>query len=200
MEQDVTRYLPGMNRLRYQGLIYFAKTMRNLQTLLIKIYRLSNLKLRCLQINMWTWMVCIFPSLLRLKSTANATNIDGNMITLSNFFVHWIREIGKSANKIRCENNMYSGNKNEWTFWVNKQVSALSTTESDAQIIYRTTPYFQHEQIKLNGLYKQFLETAFWLRKNAFKTGLQKLLLKKSYELVLSLQFYATNFVLQIDN
>ena len=93
MEQDVTRYLPGMNRLRYQGLIYFAKTMRNLQTLLIKIYRLSNLKLRCLQINMWTWMVCIFPSLLRLKSTANATNIDGNMITLSNFFVHWIREI-----------------------------------------------------------------------------------------------------------
>ena len=107
---------------------------------------------------------------------------------------------GKSANKIRCENNMHSGNKNEWTFWVNKQVSALSTTKSDAQIIYRTTPYIQHEQIKLNGLYKQFLETAFWLRKNAFKTGLQKLLLKKSYELVLGLRFYATNFVLQIDN
>ena len=45
MDEDVTKYLPGIDKLRYQGLIYFAKTIRDpsestykdLQTVKLKI-------------------------------------------------------------------------------------------------------------------------------------------------------------------
>ena len=47
--EDVTKYLPKMNRLRYQGLIYFERLKGTRQSLLIKIYRILNLKLSYLQ-------------------------------------------------------------------------------------------------------------------------------------------------------
>ena len=35
----------------------------------------------------------------------------------------------------------------------NKQVSALSVTEPDTQIIYYAAPYIRYERIRLNKLY-----------------------------------------------
>ena len=63
-------------------------------------------------------------------------------------------------------------------FESNKHVSALLTTELNAQFIYHAASYIQHNQITLNDLYKQYLEIDL-LSKKVFKTGLQKLLLKK---------------------
>ena len=78
-------------------------------------------------------------------------------------------------------------------FESNKNVCALPCTEPDAQIIYHATHYILYQQIRLNDLYKQYLETAL-LSKKVFRTGLQKSLLKKSYELASGLQFYARIF------
>ena len=86
MNEDVTRSLTGIDRQRYQGLIYFTKTIRNLagsnhkdlQTIEFKIKLIANqyMKLNsvhlCLPINI-------------KKSTAKTTNIDRNMITVNNF-------------------------------------------------------------------------------------------------------------------
>ena len=78
-------------------------------------------------------------------------------------------------------------------FESNKQFSALPTTESDVQIKYHAVPFIQYEQIRLNTLYKQYLQTNL-LSKSVFRTGLQKLLLKKSYELASSSHFYRKCF------
>ena len=75
----------------------------------------------------------------------------------------------------------------------NKQVSALSVTESDGQIIYYSSPYIQYERIRLNKLYKQYSETAF-LFKKGFRTTLSESLLKKSYELASGSQLYKISF------
>ena len=90
MDEDVARYLPGMDRLRYQVLIYFTKTIKDpadytLQTAVFKIKLPAN---QCVNLN------CVhlcFPINTK-KGTAQTTNIDGNMITVNNFLAHWIRE------------------------------------------------------------------------------------------------------------
>ena len=75
----------------------------------------------------------------------------------------------------------------------NKQVSALSVTEPDTQIIYYAASYIQYERIRLNKLYKQYSETAF-LFKKGFRTTLSESLLKKSYELASGSQLYKISF------
>lgn len=42
----------------------------------------------------------------------------------------------------------------------NKNLTAFSTCDLDAKTIYITSPYIQYEQLKLNYLYKQYVETA----------------------------------------
>ena len=66
-------------------------------------------------------------------------------------------------------------------FESNRQVLTFPTIDSDAKIIYYAAPCIQFEQISLN-LYKQYLKTAL-LSKKFIRAGLQKSLLKKSYEL-----------------
>ena len=63
-------------------------------------------------------------------------------------------------------------------FESNKHVSELLIAELNAKFMYHAASYIQHNQITLNDLYKQYLEVAL-LSEKLFKTGLQKLLLKK---------------------
>lgn len=65
--EDVTKYLPKMDRLRYQGLIYFERLQGTRQNLLIKIYRILNLKLSYLQFYQWTWIVWIYYFPFKIK-------------------------------------------------------------------------------------------------------------------------------------
>ena len=66
-------------------------------------------------------------------------------------------------------------------------------TEPDAQIIYHTATYIQYEQIRLNDIYKQYLETAL-LSKKVFRTAQQKSLLKNSYQLASGSKFCTISF------
>ena len=50
-------------------------------------------------------------------------------------------------------------------FEPNKQVSALLITELNVKFIYHAACYIQHEQITLNDLHKQYLETALLSKK-----------------------------------
>ena len=69
----------------------------------------------------------------------------------------------------------------------------LPKTDQDTKIIYHAALYIRYEQIILNNLYKQYLETAF-LSKKVFRMNFQSLILKKSYALVRGAQSHNTSF------
>ena len=50
-------------------------------------------------------------------------------------------------------------------FKSNKQVFALPTAQPDAQFIYHAAPLIQHEQLRLNNLYKKYLKTTLFSKK-----------------------------------
>ena len=58
-------------------------------------------------------------------------------------------------------------------------------------------PYIQYEQVRLNGNFRQYLETGT-IVKNVLRMGIQKTPYQKSYELAVLTQSYTVEFIAAI--
>ena len=90
MDDVVTKHLTGMDRLRHQGLIYFAKTIRDIADTTLKDLQTEEFKIKlpvgqCMNLN--SVHLCFLIKVK--KNTAKTKNIDVNMIIINNFFTHW---------------------------------------------------------------------------------------------------------------
>ena len=82
-------------------------------------------------------------------------------------------------------------------FESNKQVATVTT--SDAEIIWHDAPFIQYEKFRLNGNFRQYLET--YCQKKVFRMGIQETpLLQKPYKLLRVRKAILSSLQLQIDN
>ena len=67
--------------------------------------------------------------------------------------------------------------------------------DQDTKIIYTASTYIHYQKLKLNDLYKHYLEMALvFFQKKKFRTGLQKLVLQKVYKIKTGVQPCTVNF------
>ena len=94
IDSEVLRYIPGMSKIMYQGQIdwiqtkkaYAASTYTDKQILEFNIELTKNHYMNFA--NMVIWLPIIFK-----KATNRGQVIDADMITVNNFFAHWIKDI-----------------------------------------------------------------------------------------------------------
>ena len=94
IDSDLLRYIPGISKIMYQGQIdwiqtkkaYAASTYTDKQILEFSIELTKNHYMN------FSNMILCLPITFR-KSTNRAQAIDGDMITVNNFFAHWIKDI-----------------------------------------------------------------------------------------------------------
>ena len=94
MTEDVTMYLPEMDTLRHQGLLYFAQTIKDTTDSTYKDLQTVKLDIRLptnQHVNLNSYKLC-FPIKIK-KKTTTATNTDANMVTFNNLFAHWLKVI-----------------------------------------------------------------------------------------------------------
>ena len=80
-------------------------------------------------------------------------------------------------------------------FESSKQV--ITAGDLKGKIIWHNVPYIQYEQIRLNGNFRQYLETDT-IVKNVLRMGIQKTPYQKSYELAVLTQSYTVDFIAAI--
>ena len=96
IDADVLRYMPGMNKIMYQGQLNYIKTRKahtsstytDMEQLEFVIELTADKFL-----NFSTIEICL-PLTFR-KRTNKAQAIDGNLIPVNNFFTHWVKDVNK---------------------------------------------------------------------------------------------------------
>ena len=94
VDSDILRYVPGMNKIMYQGQIgyidtkktYAASTYTDMEQMKFTIELMADHYLKFSNI-----ILCL-PITFRKKSN-KAQVIDGDIIPLNNFFIHWIKDV-----------------------------------------------------------------------------------------------------------
>ena len=92
---DLTKYIPGLTNLAIQGMLddidtkgkvahpsYEGKEQLDFQILLTENYYVNPASIH----------IC-FPIKIKKKKSNNSSDIDGDIITVNNFFAHWVKEI-----------------------------------------------------------------------------------------------------------
>ena len=93
-KNDLIRYIPGITKPAYQGQLEGTLTKKVYAGDTYKGHRVAefNIKLTSNQYMNFHNVHLVFPA--KIKKTANNTaNLDATVMTVSNFFAHWIKEI-----------------------------------------------------------------------------------------------------------
>ena len=93
MNFDLIRYLPGMVKISRQGQIYNVlpkKVVASLNWYDMKTFEFNLIFAANTATNFKNMYLCI-P--LKIKKTDNDDNTDATLITVNNFFMHFIKEI-----------------------------------------------------------------------------------------------------------
>ena len=77
-------------------------------------------------------------------------------------------------------------------FKCNRQLHEIS--DADIKIYFHNAPFIQYEQIKLNDNFRQYLKMILTSKKFVWM-GLQKILLQKSYKMVVNSESFTVDFV-----
>ena len=93
-KNDLIRYIPGITKPAYQRQLEGTLTKKAYADNTYKGHGVAefNVKLTNNQYMNFHNVHLVFPMKIK-KSTNNATNLDVTVMTINNFFAHWIKEI-----------------------------------------------------------------------------------------------------------
>ena len=113
---------------------------------------------------------------MKIKKSSNQTSdIDADLITVNNFFAHFVKEVSVNfPTKIDYRIKFHLEKDMKKLFKSRKVLAAAADIPSpDAKIIFTKAPFVQYEQILLDKNFRQYLETIM-VSKKILRTGTQK--------------------------
>ena len=122
---------------------------------------------------------------MKIKKSNNQTSdIDADLITVNNFFAHFVKEVRVNfPTKIDNMIKLHLEKDMKKLFESKKVLAAGACIPSpDAKIIFTKAPSVQYEQILLDKNFRQYLETIM-VSKKILRMGTQKTPLQKTYEI-----------------
>ena len=94
IDSDLLRYIPGMSKIMYQGQVNWIQTKKAYASSTYTDKQILEFIIELTKSHYMNFsnMVLCLPITIR-KNSNEAQPIDGNMITVNNFFAHWIKDI-----------------------------------------------------------------------------------------------------------